>query len=134
MPAGKALIELAKGLGISRRRNKAELLRQLINRQTEEQQRKSTKPIELKDLSFQQLKALAKSYGVPVTITRKEVVDIATERYPKIDYAKLSGLELAEIREKLGIPRVKNKRRLIDAIRAQLGDRLAKRLINKPTQ
>ncbi|QTD49648.1 phage head morphogenesis protein [Sulfidibacter corallicola] len=131
---GAALQATLRAANIGRRRDRSELLAQLKRAQAEMiALREKAEALTLSDLTVAELRELAKAYSVPVTVTRKDVIDIATDRYPKRDWTEVAGAELAALRRKMGLSTVKTKDQLIRAIEDRLGARLAKKAINRPT-
>jgi SPP1 gp7 family putative phage head morphogenesis protein len=79
----------------------------------------------LHDLTVSELQDMAKAKGIPISLTKQDVVEMLDELEPGVDHSGLTGAALAEAKAKLGLTPLKNKKQLVAALEKVAGKDLA---------
>jgi SPP1 gp7 family putative phage head morphogenesis protein len=79
----------------------------------------------LHDLTVSELQEMAKAKGIPISLTKQDVVEMLDELEPGVDHSGLTGTALAEAKAKLGLTPLKNKKQLAAALEKVAGHDLA---------
>ncbi len=133
---GEALAAKLKQHGIGALRTKDDLVALLAQKQAAlvqaqqiaEQLAKVPASGGLHDLTVSELQEMAKAKGIPISLTKQDVVDLLDEVEPGIVHSELSGPALAEAKSKLGLTPLKNKKQLVQAIEKVAGHDLAEKV------
>ena len=120
--SGTALQAKIKQYNIAALRTKDELMTLLVKkqaaiRQTKENAKKKASETKLSDLTMAQLRKLAKQYKVSLNLTKSEVIEMLDKLEPGVDHIGFGGKALVTAKCKFDIPALKDKRKLVRAIK-----------------
>ncbi len=134
---GEALQAVLKRLEIGRKRSKQDLIRELLKKQRflakakqEAEESRKNPQSKLREMTYQELKDLAKTRGISRYLSRQEVVEILNERNPSRNHTGLSSDELSRLMKQHGLGRHKTKALLIRSLEKLAGTELAESLLS----
>lgn len=79
-------------------------------------------------LTVEELQEVARTKGISIYMTKKDVIDLLDKLEPEVDHSGLKGKSLLEARNKYHIPTTKNKQQLIRAIEKIAYERLKEKI------
>jgi hypothetical protein len=79
-------------------------------------------------LTVEELQEVARTKGVSIYMTKKDVIDLLDRLEPEVDHSGLRGKSLVEVQNRYQIPTTKNKRQLIKAIEEAAREEAAERI------
>ena len=131
--SGAALQAKLKQYNIAALRSKDDLAKLLAEKQAgikqakalEQAAKNAAPPTDLSGLTMVQLKDMAKQHGVSLNLTKSEVIEMLDTLEPHIDHYNYSGKTLIAAKQKFGIPPLKNKEQLAEALEKAAGQQMA---------
>lgn len=80
-------------------------------------------------LSVAKLREMAKDQGIPLSLTKSEVIEMLDTLEPGVDHSGLAGKALAAAKARHNIGSIKNKDQLINALEKVAGQKMALRVL-----
>jgi len=79
---------------------------------------------------FKELQDMAKGKGIPISMTKADVIELLDEIEPGVDHSGLKGTQLAAAKQKHGITPLKDKAQLVKALNKSAGHEAAQQAVH----